>query len=98
MSFYGDGKHTDKEDGITMNLYQLLDGDNEQAGLIYTNAPEKLVKKIWKAVVWNEMIDKQVYHLEDVEMEEEADTEKLCELLQYEGYNVERVWYTEINC
>lgn len=79
-----------------MKMYCLVDGDGEPAGMIETNAPEKTVQKMWKAVVWNEMIDKQLYHLEDVGMADEADSEILCEILQYEGYEVERKWYTEI--
>lgn len=79
-----------------VELYCLIDGDGEQAGMISTNAPESEVKRFWK-ILNREGIPQDIWKvIMEADADDEAETEQLVLLLEHEAYTVKRVWYTEI--
>lgn len=80
-----------------VELYCLIDGDGEQAGMISTDAPQGKVEELWKMVnSSDDMPDELWAIIMSADADDEAETEQLVLLLEYDTYTVERVWYTEV--
>lgn len=78
------------------NLFQLLDVDGEQFGLIQTDCDELTVETMWSDY-YNEQLDLPKGELDQIYEDEEVSADGFAGYLRLEGFKAKRVYTVELN-
>lgn len=77
------------------NLFQLIDSDNENLGLVSTDAPEEKLQELYNKFYHGEKLDK-FSEEEQEDLSQDLSADSFVEVLERYGYEAERVFVNEI--
>jgi len=77
------------------NLFQLIDSDNENVGLVSTDAPEEKLQELYNKFYHGEKLDK-FSEEEQEELSQDLSADSFEEVLKRYGYEAERIYVDEI--
>lgn len=77
------------------NLFQLIDSDNENSGLVSTDAPEEKLQELYNKFYYGEKLDK-FSEEEQEDLNQDLSADSFVEVLERYGYEAERIYVNEI--
>lgn len=77
------------------NLFQLIDSDNENLGLISTDAPEEKLQELYNKFYHGEKLEK-FSEEEQEDLSQDMSADSFVEVLERYGYIAERIFADEI--
>ena len=77
------------------NLFQLIDSDNENSGLVSTDAPEEKLQELYNKFYHGQKLDK-FSEEEQEDLNQDLSADSFVEVLERYGYEAERIYVNEI--